>query len=321
MPATAELMQRAAGAFLAALSEEQRARMRFPLDADERLVWNYTPVPRRGVPLRALSAEALPLAHALISSGYSPAGAVKATTIMSLESVLDQFEALRRFERDPEGYYLTIFGEPAADAPWGWRLEGHHVSLNVTLAAGQIASTPAFFGANPAEVRQGPRAGLRVLAAEEDIARDLLCSLDAGQRARAVIDAKAPADLLSENRRRALHLGGAGLPADALRPAQHERLRTLLDEYAAAMPAEVAAARMAMVQATAPADLRFAWAGGAEPGDGHYYRIQSSTFLVEYDNTQDGANHVHSVWRDFDGDWGLDLLGRHLAASHARAAE
>lgn len=312
------LMLGAARAFLASLSDDQRQRAIFRFTDEERFTWHFTPIPRRGIPLKHLSPHQQKLAHALISSGYSPGGAIKAATIMSLEQVLHEYEVVRRFDRDPDLYFLTVFGEPSPESTWGWRLEGHHVSLNVTLVDGQqLATTPSFFGANPAEVRQGPRAGLRVLAAEEDLARALLDSLDERQRSAAVIAADAPDDILSFNRRRAEHLGEGGVTLDALTAAQQERLIRLLEAYAGAMPPEIAAARMAAVASTAPAALRFAWAGGVRPGERHYYRIQSPTLLVEYDNTQDGANHIHSVWRELQGDWGIDLLGAHLQEAHA----
>jgi hypothetical protein len=347
MEQTSELMQRTASTFLAALTPEQRARALCPFDDDERFVWHFTPVPRRGIPLKDLTPAQRLLAQALIASGYSPDGAAKAMTIMSLEEVLlaqereraerairgiaasrnmavgelllrEGHEAVWGHVRHPDLYFLTIFGEPAPDRTWGWRLEGHHVSLNVTLPAGRLgATTPCFFGANPAEVRRGPRAGLRALAAEESLGRALLDSLDERQRARAVIDPQAPDDILTFNQRRAEPLGDAGLPAADLSPAQLDRLRALVEAYAAAMPREVADHRMDALARTDPADLRFAWAGGALPGERHYYRIQAPAFLIEYDNTQDDANHIHTVWRDFAGDWGLDLLGAHLSAAHA----
>ncbi len=278
-------------------------------------------------------------------AGFSPEGEAKALMIMSLDEILFRqeqdegrarqmidtvplqvqrfllvsgVERLWRTARDPEAYYLTIFGEPSSSRTWGWRLEGHHVSLNATLVDGQeLVTAPSFFGANPAEIRQGPRTGLRVLSAEEDLARQFVASLDEGQRARAVIAAEAPSDILTYNHRQAEPLDQNGLPADALAPAQRERLMALLETYAAAMPAEIAASRMAQVTAAPPSELRFAWAGGTAPGDKHYYRIQSPTFLLEYDNTQNDGNHIHTVWRQFTGDWGLDLLGQHLREAHA----
>ena len=347
MEQTSTLMLKAASALLAALSPEQRGQITFPFEDEERFVWHFTPVRRRGVALKDLTSAQRQLAQALISSGYSAAGAAKAAMIMSLEEVLlvqereraerqirtigqsrnmavadlllrEGYETLWQHVRHPDLYFLTIFGEPAPDATWGWRLEGHHVSLNVTLVDGRLsATTPFFFGANPAEVRQGPRAGLRVLAEEEELARELLASFDGTQRRDAIVEATAPPDILTFNNRQAMHLGNAGVAADQLTPAQRERLLALLEAYTRSLPAEVAQARMAAVAAAPPAEVRFAWAGGTERGEGHYYRVQGPTFLVEYDNTQDGANHIHSVWRELQGDWGLDLLGQHLREAHA----
>lgn len=346
MYGTDRLMLHTARAFLAALSSEQREMACFRFEDAERFIWHFTPTPRRGIMLNRLTPTQQALAQALISSGYSPSGAAKAHLIMSLEEILlyaerdfsqmerairaglpenlangllsRGIEPLRAVIRDPQGYYLTLFGEPSPDATWGWRLEGHHVSLNVTVVDGvTLVAAPTFFGSNPAEIRGGPRAGLRVLAAEEDAARELLASLNADQRARAVIDATAPRDILTFNHRRAEHLGDAGLPGDALTPGQRERLTALLAAYAGSLPREVESARMDAVRATPPDALRFAWMGDTEPGKGHYYRVQAPTFLVEYDCTQDNGNHIHSVWRDLAGDWGADVLGSHLATAHA----
>lgn len=344
MKGTPALMLTAARALLDALTPAQRDMATFAFDDAERFVWHYTPVARQGVALVDLSAEQRQLALGLAATGYSAAGFWKATAIMSLDAILLDLERnrarrllrdtlgpetadlmLRRgherfwsLMRDPDLYFVSIFGEPSADTTWGWRLEGHHVSLNVTLVDGcRLAAAPTFFGANPAQIRTGPRAGLRVLAAEEDLARELMATLGNEQRARAVIAPDAPPDILTFNQVRAQPLDDAGLPASELSSAGRDCLIALLEAYAGALPAEIAAARMAAVRAAAPADLRFAWLGGLETGTGHYYRIQSPTFLVEYDNTQDDANHIHTVWRDFAGDWALDLLGHHLVAEHA----
>lgn len=346
MQPTSELMRGAAAAFLAALTPEQRTVAVFPFEDEERFVWHFTPVPRRGIPLKDLTPTQRQLAQALISSGYGPAGAVKAATIMSLEAVLLEQEQQRAEQaihsigssrnmmiaelmlreghaavwqhvRHPELYFLTVFGQPSASASWGWRLEGHHVSLNVTVVDGrEVVAAPTFFGANPAEVRQGPRVGLRALAEEEDLARRLLAELNEEQRGRAIVAAEAPDDILTFNQRRAEQLDAAGIPAGALGAAGRECLNALLEAYAAAMPAEVAARRMAVAHAAPQDALFFAWMGGTERGERHYYRVQGPSFLIEYDNTQDGGNHIHSVWRDFQGDWGLDLLGRHLTEAH-----
>ncbi|MGI8552181.1 MAG: DUF3500 domain-containing protein [Dehalococcoidia bacterium] len=314
---TAALMFDTTRQFLAALTKEQRAAALLPFDRQERLNWHFTPKPRRGLPLKQMSTAQKQLAHALLSAGLSQGGYVKATTIMSLEQVLHEYEQIRRFVRDADIYFFSIFGEPSADQTWGWRVEGHHVSLNFTLVGGKLtSSSPSFFGANPAEVKQGPRKGLRVLAAEEELGRELLRTLDGEQRRAAVIDPVAPPDLLSYNRPLIDPDRPTGVRASALSKTQQEILKSLMEEYAEAMPAEVAAGRLEQINAVEPSDLFFAWAGSAERGEGHYYRVQAPAFLIEYDCTQDQANHIHSVWRDYQGDFGRDLLQLHYQDHH-----
>ena len=223
--------------------------------------------------------------------------------------------------RNPEWYFFSVFGEPGAGGPWGWRVEGHHLSLNFTVVEGApVAWAPALFGANPAEVRSGPRAGLRTLPEEEDLARALVRSLSAEQRAAAIVASDAPADILSEARRAATPLSPVGLAVARLSAVQRQQLVSLLEVYLSRMDSELAASRRTAIEGAGLDVVTFAWAGPLERGAPHYYRIQGPSFLVEYDNTQDGANHVHTVWRDFHGDFGRDLLLEHYAAAHSPAA-
>jgi hypothetical protein len=195
-------------------------------------------------------------------------------------------------------------------------VEGHHLSLNFTIVRDTlIATAPAFFGANPAEVRSGTRRGLRALADEEDTGRALILSLDERQRDRAIISAVAPRDIVTGNAARVEPLSPIGIRATELRPEQAAILVRLLDVYLGRMAAPLAARRRASLARTNFADVAFAWAGSTQRGEGHYYRIQGPTFLVEYDNTQSGANHIHTVWRDFDGDFGRDLLREHYRSA------
>lgn len=309
-------MSDAATAFLNSLEPEQRAKALHDFDDQERMNWFYTPVPRKGLPLKEMTATQRALAFALLSAGLSRRGTIKAMTIISLEEVLHIIEQGTGPVRDPDLYFFTIFGEPSEDGTWGCRVEGHHVSQNFTIVNGKVISTPSFFGANPAQIREGPRKGLRALAYEEDLGRDLVRSLDPGQRGTAIVEQTAYADILTKNSRRAaLHGEPSGLPAAKMSAEQKETLRKLLEEYAGNMPQEMAQLREEQIH-SAGDDLHFAWAGGIEPGQPHYYRIQSPSFLVEYDNTQNNANHIHSVWRDFDGDFGRDLLQDHYRSSH-----
>jgi hypothetical protein len=243
---------------------------------------------------------------------------------MDLETVLKALEAAQRaagpqpprgtpLERDPLKYFISFFGTPSDKNTWGWRIEGHHVSLHFTLVNGTlVASSPSFFGSNPAEVREGPKQGLRILGAEEDAARALLESLDAPQRAKAIVDVTAPGDMLTMANVDITPLAPAGLPAGAMTAAQRELLMKLVEVYAGAMADDIAADRLARLRKAGLEQIAFAWAGETGRGRKHYYRIQGPTFLVEYDNTQNDANHIHSVWRDFNGDFGRDLLREHL---------
>ena len=304
-------MLEAANAFLASLEPAQRSRALFEFEDAERLNWHFVPRARRGLPLQEMSAEQQGLARGILRAGLSQRGYLTASTIIELELVLREMGENPRF-RDPELYYFSIFGTPSRTAPWGFRAEGHHLSLNFTLVRDTLVATaPAFFGANPAEVQRGSRRGLRALAHEEDIGRELVLSLDERQRARALISAAAPRDIVTGNAARVEPLSPTGIRVTELRPEQAAILVRLLDVYLGRMAEPLAARRRAALERTDFTEVAFAWAGSTRRGEPHYYRIQGPSFLVEYDNTQNGANHIHSVWRDFDGDFGRDLLREH----------
>jgi len=310
------LMARTATHFLNSLTPEQRAKCVIPFQDDERMNWHFIPKERKGLPLREMTPPQKHLAQALLSAGLSQQGYIKATTIMSLEDVLRAIENDNGERRNPEKYYFSIFGEPSDTGTWGYRVEGHHLSQNYPVVGGRVADTPSFFGANPAEVRQGPRKGLRTLAAEEDLGRDLITALDDGQRKVAIVDQTAYKDILtSASRKASLEGQPSGLSAEKMTPKQFDLLLALLEEYARNMPDQLAQAREEEIR-KAGKRVYFAWAGVLERGGPHYYRVQSPTFLIEYDNTQNDANHIHAVWRDFDGDFGLDLLQQHYRTSH-----
>lgn len=315
-PDPAAVMSDAANAFLSALSPEQRARAVLRFEDDERQNWHFVPRDRKGLPLLDMSATQKHLAAALLSAGLSQRGYIKAVTIMSLEEVLRILENDSGDRRNPEKYYFSIFGTPAPKGTWGYRVEGHHLSQNYTVVDGRVAGAPSFFGANPAEVRDGPRKGLRALGAEEDLGRALLQSLDAEQKKAAIVDHKAYPDILTgASRKAALDGQPSGLSAAKMNPQQFDRLMSLLREYTRNVPEGLAAAREERIRA-AGRNLWFAWAGEAAPGRPHYYRVQGPGFLIEYDDTQNRANHIHSVWREFEGDFGRDLLGEHYKAAH-----
>jgi hypothetical protein len=311
-------MKSAAEAFLASLDPAARAKASLPFDSEDRLDWHYVPRARGGMRLVDMTEPQKAAALRLLRAGLSGKGFTKAETIRRLEDVLFAIEGSAR--RNPEHYNFTIFGAPSDTETWGWRYEGHHTSLHWTVVRGRlVATTPQFLGANPADVRSGPMRGTRALAAEEDLARSLVRSLDPAQRAKAVIAARAPHDILTGASRKAAIRDHSGIPFPELTAEQRGLLISLVEEYAGTQIREVAEARLAKVKAELP-HVKLAWMGGLEKGQGHYYRIQGSTFLIEYDNTQDGANHIHCVWRELDGDWGLDLLEEHYRTSphHSR---
>lgn len=312
------VMTLAAQHFLASLTPEQRAQATFPFQADERQNWHYIPKERKGLPLLDMQPHQKALAHALLAAGLSQQGYIRAVTIMSLEDVLRILENADPNYRNPQKYYFSIFGEPSDTGTWGYRVEGHHLSQNFTVVNGKIADTPSFFGANPAEVREGPRKGLRILGPEEDLARDLLESLTPEQKKIAIVTDKAFPDILTAaSRKAALQGQPSGLSAAKMTRKQFDLLQALVADYANNVPEQLAATRMEHMK-KAGTNLFFAWAGVEERGGPHYYRIQSPTFLIEYDNTQNNANHIHSVWRDFNGDFGLDLLALHYQQGHQK---
>ena len=341
--ATAARMAEAASAFLSALTDEQRAEAVLPFaDEDERRTWYYFPHERRGLALAKMDHEQQKLAHRLVASGLSLPAYTKAAMVIALENVLYEIEQGRsQFIRDPALYHVTVFGVPGQTEPWGWRFDGHHVSLHYTIVDDYVASpTPTFFGSNPAEVRHGDYHVLRLLGEEEDLGRALLLSLDASQRAQAIICPVASPDILTRNlpvlsqstvlpvdmnhlqlteeQRHLLRYEPTprGLPAAAMSDRQREMMLELIRLYTDRMPNELAEAAYSRVTSAGIERLHFAWAGEAERGRPHYYRIQGPNFLVEYDNTQNDVNHIHTVWRDPTNDFGDEILKQHYKRFH-----
>ena len=302
--------------FLASLNPEQKGKAVFALTDPERPNWNFVPMERKGITLQELSPDQDHLAYALLQSFLSHEGFRKIAAIMSLEAILADLEKNPQ-RRNPEKYHLLVFGEPDAVKPWGFRFEGHHCSLSATMAAGSVSVTPTFLGANPGEVPEGRlRAGLRVLADEEDLGRKLALSLTDEQKKEALLPGEVPADVLTTNKQRVEPLSPAGIPTTKLDAAQRALVWEIIAEYTGRFRPEIAQAAEARLKAAGDAALTFAWSGSTVPAEGHYYRIQSPDFLFEYDNTQNGAKHPHAVWRDFKGDFGEDILAAHLREAH-----
>ena len=356
-------MGEAAQDFLAALSTDQRATAQLEFaDQEERTTWHYTPVDRKGLPFTQMDRQQQRAAQALVATGLSRSGYVTASTIMGIETTLDFLEGWKRPNggRDSRLYYLSIFGTPDTTGAWGWRFEGHHISLNYTVVDGQIvAPTPTFFGSNPAEAPLADNYSLRPLAAVEDLGRELMHALTAEQRTKVLLTSKAPLDIVGLNRPylkegmlpaftpgldegvavnyefpsldrlvnergftmaelEAVRCGSTakGLASAEMSAAQQEILHALIGSYLHKMPDALAEIEFKQLEARGLDQLHFAWAGGIERREGHYYRIQGPRFLVEYDNTQNDANHIHSVWRDPENDFGANLLAHHYATAH-----
>jgi hypothetical protein len=309
-------MTSAAKKLAASLSAEQREKATFAFDSKERTNWYFTPrqddkkrTTRKGLPLADMTEDQKQAALALLRAGTSEGGYTKATTIMSLESILHELEKGGAMVRDPGWYFFTIFGDPAKDGPWGWRVEGHHLSLNFTLDGGKVvASTPAFFGANPATVKQGPRKDLRTLAEAEDLAKELFGSLDDEQRKLAFQEKQFPE---IEEAKPSPNVGEAkGLPAAKMSDKQKAKLLDLLKSYANRMPPDVAETELGQIREAGLDKVHFAFAGGTTSGQPYTYRIQGPTFVVMFlnvqpDSAKNPANHIHSAWRNIKGDFGL----------------
>ncbi|QSA96577.1 DUF3500 domain-containing protein [Methylococcus sp. EFPC2] len=310
-------MRAAAEHVLATLPEPARSKALRPFDDRDRYDWHYIPRERKGVSFKDLDANGRAAVHALLKQALSAAGHAKVVNIIELELVLRELEASGPI-RDPERYHLTIYGTPDPKAAWGWRFEGHHLSLNFTLAGDRLAvDTPSFFGANPATVRQGPKKGLRVLADEEDEARKLLALLTPEQRATAVFSPKTYGEIVTGAAEQVTPLDPVGVAAAQLDDKQRAQLIRLIAVYADNFEPGLTAARMTRVREGGIENIRFGWAGSTERGHPHYYRVQGPLFLIEYDSTQNDGNHIHSVWRDYTGDFGRDLLRDHYLATRS----
>ena len=304
-------MASAAQNFWASLTPELQAKAGFPFDDQERFNWHFIPRERKGITWNDMSPAQQALAHAFLASGLSTRGYEQAVTIMSLDQILKDIEQGKGPKRDPNNYAFSVFGTPGEHSTWGWRVEGHHLSLNFTVANGHATAGPVFFGSNPAEVREGPRKGLRVLAVEDDLGHELINALDEEQKKKAIIEKTAPKEIFTGNSRKANPGEPVGIAVGDMTPAQKKIVMTLVEHYAYRLRPELADQDMAKIDKAGFQNIKFAWYGGLEAGQGHYYRLHGPTFLVEFDDTQNNANHIHTVWRDAADDFGEDLLKEH----------
>ncbi len=316
--APGEELATAASKWLAALEPAQRQQATYALTDTERENWHFVPKGRNGLPLKDMNPAQRNLARELVAAGLSQRGVLTTDAIIALEDVLFTMEGASR--RDRGLYYFTVFGSPDPHGTWGWRIEGHHLSINFLIADGtKVSATPMFLGSNPAEVRvEHAQKGQRALAAEEDLGRALIKALTGEQQRVALIATQAPGDIITGNDRQAKLAAPTGLAYAQMTPSQQAQLRALVEIYAGRLRAELARAELQKIADRGWQEVHFAWAGGQERGDAHYYRIQSPDFVIEYDNIQNGANHIHTTWRNFAGDFGRDLLLEHHRESHTQ---
>jgi len=307
-------MSAAASKFLETLSARQKARTQFLFNEEERYNWHYIPKNRKGISLSDLNGDNRKAAMNLLRTALSDTGYTKTLAIIELEAVLREVEgrSLNDDYRDPGKYYFSIFGNPVADSIWGWRLEGHHISFNFSAEHNRLVSgTPGFLGANPAIVLSGRDKGKQVLKDETELGFVLLNALDAKQMEKAMINAEAPGDIITATNRKAMINDPEGILYSELNDAQQKKFLQLLSIYIHRYTRLFALNMMKDIEDAGLNNLRFAWAGAQQPGKGHYYRIQGPTIIIEYDNTQNNANHVHTVIRDMKNDFGGDDLLEH----------
>jgi len=302
----------ATSTFMSSIDEEQKKKLMFEFGDELRKDWQFIPMERKGLSLKAMKPHQRHMAMVMVQSALSHRGFATTMKIMALEQVLHEMEN-GAAKRDPSKYSFFVFGTPAADKTWGWRVEGHHLSISFTIVEGKtVVTTPAFFGSNPGSVPDGHvLAGLRALGEEEELGRSLIKQLSVEQKKKAILEGKTPRDVINGPGVKAKPLEPAGIAAAEMNEAQQKILRELISTYVGKFRTELADADWKKINDAGFDKVHFAWAGPIQPGKPHYYRVQGPTFILEYDNVQNKANHVHAVWRDFKNDFGEDLLKKH----------
>jgi len=316
-------MAKAANTLLASLDAKQKVQATFKFTGEERTYWHFIPAEmlkgggRKGLQIKQMNSKQRELTHALLKTVLSESGHTKVKNIMFLEDILFVLEDKnRRFVRDSEAYHILVFGKPDNKGAWGWRFEGHHVSLNYTIVNGKLSVVPSFWASNPAVADFGPGRKLIALEVEEFAARELRNSLTTEQAKKAVIANKAPRDILTAALPEAKAIKTSGIAYRDLNKNQQAQLTKLIKEYINRHRAVVAKEDLAKIEKVGLEKIYFSWAGSTKQFEPHYYRIQGPTFLLEYANTQNGANHIHATWRDFNGDFGRDVLREHIRKDH-----
>ncbi len=304
--------------FLKSLTQAQRNKTQMQFNDESKVLWHYIPssmFPRAGIQLNELNSDQKSKLDDLLKTFLSETGYTKTMKIIDLENILLEMSG-DSIMRNPESYSIAFYGNPEKDSLWAFSFEGHHVSLNFTIHDGKVENAPRFFGANPAKIPSGPREGERTLQKEEDLGFELINSLSEEQRDLAIFQQKPFFDIVTGKSAEVEPLSPVGIMYGQLNRNQQLIFLKLLDEYLSTIPAEQAEKRMNSIKDEEINEVRFGWAGATVLGEGHYYRIQGKSFLIEFDNVQDKANHIHTVWRDFDGDFGRNLIQEHYEKSH-----
>ena len=307
----------AAMTFINSLDSSQKIKSVFDFEQMSRYEWHFLPatmVTRQGNAIRELDSVQKQNFYALLKVFLSDMGYTRTKDIMSYEYLLKELEP-GNSHRIPENYFVAIYGNPARDTTWGWKFSGHHLALNFTIVNNQLAFAPFFFGVSPAEIKDGPTKRKRLIKEEEDLGFELINSFTKEQKSKAIFQLKAFNEIVTTNAAQVSPLPPVGILAKDMTPQQKITLNKLIVAYLSSMPDGIAKIRMRRIAAEDMNEIRFGWAGGLAAGEPHYYRIQGKTFLIEFDNTRQKANHIHEVWRDFDGDFGADLLKAHYQNS------
>lgn len=299
--------------FLKSLEENQRSKAMMDFNNLGRERWHYLPTDswyRAGINFKELNQDQKILAHDMLKSYLSKSGYEKVISIIDLENVLAEIEN-NPVKRDSELYFIAVYGDPEHDATWSWHFEGHHISLHFSVVDGAVAFTPRFLGANPAIVKSGSKKGLKTLYEEQSLGLQLINALSKDQKEKAIIQETAYIDVATMNAMEVGPFVEKGIAMMKLDGTQRVVLMSIIKEYLSSIPEEIAEERMKKIEKEESEHIYFAWTGATELGKAHYYRIQGETFLLEFDNAQNGANHIHTVWREFDGDFGRDLIREH----------
>lgn len=303
--------------FINSLNSQQKAKTLFAFDDANRSDWHYFPASsrlRNGIPMKDLNGDQKEKLNALLQKFLSKEGYNRTRSIMDLEYILQELQP-NNSNRIPENYLVAFYGTPSKNDEWGWKFSGHHVALNFTMIHDTIAFAPFFFGANPAVVQQGAKKGFRAIKEEEDLGLELINSFTTEQKQKAIFQARPFFDIVTSASRQVTPLQPVGMLVSEMSAVQYELLKKLVRSYLSSMPSPTAEVRMKKIAKEDMNSLRFGWAGETERNKPHYYRIQGKTFLIEFDNAENNGNHIHLVWRDFNGDFGTDLLKEHYKNS------